>query len=87
MGRLEKIRPAWARKDENSMSQKLKTATEDLLIELGISPVSLEIMSEGYSPNYRHQHGVEHTDDLHRLVPKVQISSVVASKLINALKD
>lgn len=56
--------------------QQLDTAVKDLLMELRISPKELKIMAEGYSPEYR-------TGKFSNC--KVQLSKVVANKLLNTL--
>ena len=70
-------------KDIHEKHEQLQASIQDLLCELGICTASLKIMASGYSPYYPGcpDVGVERDADLH---PRVQISKVVAQKLINA---
>lgn len=60
---------------------ELDNAVKDLLAELRIDEESLVIMAEGYSPDYP---GIKDNNDKNTYC-KVQLSSVVAQKLINSL--
>jgi len=81
------------RKDETK-HKELKVAVEDLLLELRIGPAELRIMSHGYSPDYPGMIQDKNTgepvlDNLNghskrRTYSKVQLSQVVAKKLIDA---
>lgn len=62
--------------------EPLKTAVEDLLCELRIDPTCLRIMARGYSPDYS---GVTIPDNWVNPHPKVQLSKIVAEKLLNTL--
>ena len=57
----------------------LRVAVQDLLIELRISPEQLEIMAGGCSPEY-----VQFSRGINKPTCKVQISQMVARKLIDA---
>ena len=66
--------------------EPLKTAVEDLLCELRIDPTCLRIMAMGYSPDYSGAPFV--TPPNEKWVnpnPKVQLSKVVAEKLLHTL--
>ena len=60
----------------------LQNAVFDLLSELRIDGECLEIMSKGYSPDYP---GVKTSETWKNPYCKVQISRVVAEKLLNTL--
>lgn len=61
---------------------QLDNAVKDLLTELRIDETSLKTMAKGYSPDYAGT-----IDDKEWINPycRVQLSSVVAQKLINSL--
>ena len=61
----------------------LDNAVKDLLSELRIDPVGLSIMANGQSPDY--PGATDSTGNKSNLSPKVQLSQVVASKLLNTL--
>ena len=75
--------------NDESAFIRLKTAIQDLLLELGITPAGLSCMSGGFSPKYSGRQIAEVNDVEQLLDDKdranvVQISSVVANKLIRA---
>ncbi len=73
----------------------LKTAVEDLLCELRIDPTCLRIMAAGYSPDYSgvpippieegDPPNIEHGEKWVNPHPKVQLSKIVAGKLLHTL--
>lgn len=68
----------------DTQSDKLKNAVQDLLSELRIDEYCLEIMAEGYSPDYPGARFPSMDSDWVNPKPKVQLSKVVAKKLIEA---
>jgi len=62
--------------------EQLRVATQDLLCELNIRPSFLRLMAKGYSPSYP---GTPETEKW-EVYPshKVQLSQVVANKLLDA---
>jgi len=86
---------AGQKREDETKHKELKVAVEDLLLELRIGPAELRIMSHGYSPDYPGMIQDENTgepvlDNLlnghskRRTYSKVQLSQVVAKKLIAA---
>lgn len=63
--------------------RQLKVAVQDLLEELRISPACLETMANGYSPDYPGAN-VNKNREWKNPYCKVQLSMVVAQKLIGA---
>lgn len=64
----------------NDKLVQLQVAVQDLLCELRIDETALKFMSRGYSPDYPGVLGKRE----HSSFPKVQLSAIVAQKLINA---
>lgn len=65
--------------------EPLKTAVEDLLCELRIDPTCLRIMARGYSPDYPGGPIPRQDENWVNPNPKVQLSKVVADKLLHTL--
>lgn len=65
--------------------EPLKTAVEDLLCELRIDPTCLRVMARGYSPDYSGAPIPSPDSKWVNPNPKVQLSKVVAEKLLNTL--
>jgi len=75
--------------NNNDPYVQLLNAVQDMLSELGITEVGLTCMADGYSPNYPGKiavdiKGCEKIIDMEDMNNKVQLSKVVAQKLINA---
>lgn len=68
----------------NAPYEQLKTAVQDLLCELRIDPTCLKIMAHGYAPDYPGWPDGAKPKDWENPFCKVQLSRVVAQKLINA---
>ena len=78
-----------SRFDSVDKYEQLKTAVQDLLSELRIGPIDLTLMSDGFSPDYpgatQYFVSVKNRDVLYKgSTCKIQISQVVARKLIDA---
>lgn len=63
---------------------QLKVAVQDLLCELRIDEKCLQVMANGYSPDYPGAPDCYTGEEWENPKCKVQISQVVASKLISA---
>ena len=63
-----------------AVADQSKVAVQDLLAELRIPPATLKLMAKGYSPDYP---GMA----LPESYCKIQLSAVVATKLIEALGE
>ncbi len=71
----------------NSKYEQLKTAVQDLLLELRIDPSCLEAMARWYSPDYAGAYPVAIDPRIANWKNphcKVQLSQVVAMKLVEA---
>ena len=63
----------------------LQNAVFDLLCELRIDQRSLETMANGYSPDYPGAIDLAEGDEWKNTHCKVQLSKIVAQKLVNSL--
>ena len=69
------------------MYEQLDNAVKDLLSELRIDEKSLEVMANGYSPDYPGAVDLAEGEKWTNPHCKVQLSKVVAQKLIYAMKE
>jgi len=69
------------------MATALAVAVQDLLCELRVDRKCLEIMANGYSPDYPGVPDCRVDEEWENPHPKVQISAVTAQKLLAALPE
>lgn len=70
--------------ETNKSYNQLLTAVQDLLMELRIDSTCLEVMANGYSPDYPGAPDKQESDNWGNPHCKVQLSKVVAQKLLDA---
>lgn len=68
------------------MYEQLDNAVKDLLSELRIDEKCLKVMANGYSPDYPGAMGLKEGERWVNPHCKIQLSSVVAQKLLASMK-
>lgn len=67
--------------------ESLLNSVRDLLSELRIDKKSLEVMANGYSPDYPGAVDLAAGEEWNRPYSKVQLSKVVAQKMLSHIRE